>query len=323
MTCRPTWTALLYRRRQRQREHRPAPGLALGGELALQQNQRGDFLSPKEFLQTEDLLAVASRIAAQHPDAADRIQNEPHRPQPGDDLADPVHDLLQFHLVGGKDAVIGSLRGRRLRIAEVGDLDAVQRPAMTAGYLSYLRLGFGEAEEDTSFPFRGALHQELEADRRLARAGFSLNQEAAARGPAAVENRVEARDPGMEASLSFHGGARHQMSVRSAGERRNGSGPVGRTESGILYSAKRMRNTERMQDAVPAIIAADEARLPLGLRLASILDPETSACRIVEAVRDWQLSCHRSQWQPNSLFDIDGQNCERSRAPASWQFPGG
>ncbi len=83
--------------------HLVVPGVAY--------DQRGGFALTEEISEAEHLLTVPGGVAAQHADAADRVQHQALGADPFHGATNPLHDLVQLHLVRREYAVL-RFRGR-------------------------------------------------------------------------------------------------------------------------------------------------------------------------------------------------------------------
>ena len=88
--------------------------------------------------------------------------------------------------------------GERLVAAgvEVQDVDAVQAPAARGGAVAQLRLGLRQADEEARLAPACPFHEELHGQGRLARAGDAPDHVVLAGQQAAVEDLIQAPDPG-------------------------------------------------------------------------------------------------------------------------------
>src|SRR5204863_2222722 len=81
-------------------------------------------------------------------------------------------------------------------VGQLEDVDAIERPAVRVDDCLELLGGLGQRDVKAPLAALGALDQEAQRERRLARAGRSLEQVDAPTRQAAAEDLVEALDPG-------------------------------------------------------------------------------------------------------------------------------
>ena len=99
--------------------------------------------------------------------------------------------------------------GRR----EFENVDPVQGPAVRANHCGQFFLRLGQRDVEASFAVLDALHQELQAQRRLARSWRSFQQIEAGWGQSSIEDDIQAFIAGGNAGICFHQFALENLST--------------------------------------------------------------------------------------------------------------
>ena len=118
---------------------------------------------------------------------------------------DETEGALKLHFARMKERVRFFVR--RLVIGgELEDLDALERPSVRLGDTTQLRRAFGERDVERAFSPGPPLEQEMERDRRLARAGLSVDQIEMVRRQPPMEDRIQTGNAGENPRRFLYGG---------------------------------------------------------------------------------------------------------------------
>jgi hypothetical protein len=151
----------------------------LGGLVVEQQH--GAAVAREAVLQREDLPAVAERGLRQQAQLRQAVEDEPRRPLLFDPLQDAPGGLPEFELGRVEQGLL--LLGAEAGVGRQLDHgDAVERPAVGRRRGPQLVCRLGESDIHPVLAQASALQQELQRERRLARAGSTLDQVEAVAG---------------------------------------------------------------------------------------------------------------------------------------------
>jgi len=174
----------------------------------------------EELLEGEDLAPVTQRIAGDQSQFGQRVEDDSRRSNGFDVVQDRLGGFgeLDFGRMKHRVLVFGAetlLAGRDFANSQPGE-----RPAMRRTDRAQLLLGLRKRHVEHRFAAAHPLEQELQGERRLARAGHALDQVHATRSPSAAQDIVETFDPGaclgkvgrIRLQYSGHGGVCRQLS---------------------------------------------------------------------------------------------------------------
>ena len=149
----------------------------------------------EEVLQRQDLPAVAQRVLGQQPHLRERVEDDADRLDLVDAVEDQLRGFAQLHLgrMQERQLAVGIERG--FRRDQLEDGYSVQRPAMPRGHDPQLPLAFGQRDVKPLFAPSHAVEQELQGERRLARARPSFDQVQPVGIEAAAEDVIKASVP--------------------------------------------------------------------------------------------------------------------------------
>src|SRR5712691_164150 len=173
--------------------------VALGPVMIVQQ-QDGARSTSQELLQREDLAAIAERFAREQPHFGQRVEDDPRRAEPLDDVENPLNglDQLDFRRVIERVLVLKSRAfGRR----ELRDLDPLEGPAVRIGDGPQFDLRLRERDVEAGFTAFPALDQKLHRERRLAGAWIAFDEVYPVGREAAAEQLIESFDAGRDGCI--------------------------------------------------------------------------------------------------------------------------
>ena len=158
------------------------------------EKEDGAPLADEKLLQGQDLPAVAQRTLGEKPQLRKRVEDEPGRPNPLEDVNDHPDRLGELYFRG---IVHGHLHFRLEVLFSRGkfqDLDPPERPAVRHGPRGELLLALRKGDVEAAVALAHALEEELEAERGLARPRVPLDQVEAAWEQAPSEDVVNPGD---------------------------------------------------------------------------------------------------------------------------------
>ncbi len=209
-------------------------------------------------LHREDLAAVPEPALREQPQLRAGVEHDPRRPEPVDLLQDEAHPLAELHLRRLVERRLGLVL--RAVARDLEDREAFEGPAVGRGDRVELLARLGEADVQGALAGGDAREQELQRQRRLARAGVALHEVHPALRKPPVEHRVESHDTGRELLLARSVGCRHRPALRRVSlpstrkaawlRRRVPDGPRGPSQAaGVGPAGRRVRNVTAYRSA--------------------------------------------------------------------------